>query len=471
MAGVRRRDRRIDPVIVGADDAGLDQGMLDWIRDVTGASTLHVERRSAGASRAGYAVDAVRDDGSTQALWLRMDTGFGPHSQGVYTLRREAAVYRALDATPVKVARIVALHPTVEAFLLERLEGQNWFAEVTDPDEQLALASAFMQQLAELHRLDPRDLALPELGEPDRVSRHVIDEIDIWDEQYRRQGEPEPVLVLALSWLRRHLPPDDEWPVVVVQGDTGPGNFMYRGSEIVAVTDWEMAHLGDLHDDLGWVYVRDLQERFTHMPDRLRDYENASGRQIDLDRLRYFRVLAQTRCAIGTRNGVLVRDRRGEMANQLIYYTLHMRLLVEALTAAVGLDFETEPLPDTGDTAYTWAYDVALDELRELIVPNIVDGFASRRAKGMARLVKYLREVDRLGAAARHAELADLSDLLGYGCGDLVASRAELCDAIDAATIADERVLEYCHRQAARETQLLRSSMGSLADRHYAPIE
>ena len=166
-----------------------------------------------------------------------------------------------------------------------------------------------MRQLAELHRLDPRDLALPELGAPDRVSRHVIDEIDIWDEQYRRQGEPDPVAVLALSWLRRHLPPDDDWPVVLVQGDTGPGNFMYRDSEIVAVTDWEMAHLGDLHDDLGWIYVRDLQERFPHMPDRLRDYEQAGGRRVDADRLRYFRVLAQTRCAIGTRNGVLVRDR------------------------------------------------------------------------------------------------------------------------------------------------------------------
>jgi aminoglycoside phosphotransferase (APT) family kinase protein len=400
-----------------------------------------------------------------------MDTGFGPQSQGVYTLRREAAVYRVLAPTPVKVARLVALHPTREAFLLERLEGRNWFAEVTDPVEQVTLASAFMRQLAELHRLDPRDLELPELGVPDRVGRHVIDELDIWDEQYRQQGEPEPVLVLALSWLRRHLPPDDDWPVVIVQGDTGPGNFMYRNAEIVAVTDWEMAHLGDLHDDLGWIYVRDLQERFTHMPDRLRDYEQASGRRIDLDRLRYFRVLAQTRCAIGTRNGVLVRDRRGEVANNLIYYALHLRLVVEALVAAAGLELETEPLPDTGDTTDTWVYDVALDELRDLIVPNLTDGFASRRAKGMARLIKYLREVDRLGAAARHAELADLSELLGYGCGDLPAARTELCDTIDAAAIDERRVLQYCLRQSGRETQLMRPAMGALADRHFAPIE
>jgi aminoglycoside phosphotransferase (APT) family kinase protein len=457
--------------VTTGDIAELDASVLDWIRAVTGAVTLRVERRSAGASRAGYAVDAVAADGTTRTLWLRMDTGFGPQSHGVYTLRREAAVYRALASTPVRVATLVAVHPTLEAFLLERLEGRNWFAEVRDPHEQLALASSFMRQLAELHRLDPRSLDLPELGVPDRVSRHVNDEIEIWDEQYRRQGEPDALVVLALSWLRRHVPPDGDWPVVLVQGDTGPGNFMYRDGEIVAVTDWEMAHFGDVHDDLGWIYVRDLQERFPHMPDRLRDYEEASGRTIDAGRLRYFRVLAQTRCAIGTRNGLIVRDRRGEIANQLIYNTLHMRLLVEALADAMGTVDVAPVLPDPGDTATTWAYDVILDELRDVIVPAITDGFASRRAKGLARLVKYLREVDRLGGAARQAELADLSELLGHACTDVTAARAELCDAIDATAIGDDQVLECCHRQSVRETQLLRPAMGSLADRHYAPIE
>ena len=87
---------------------------------------------------------------------------------------------------------------------------------------------------------------------------------------------------------------------MLVQGDTGPGNFMYRDDEVAAITDWELAHLGDLHDDLGWICVRDAQERFTDLADRFRDYERFAGRRIDPDRLRYFRVLAQARCAIGT---------------------------------------------------------------------------------------------------------------------------------------------------------------------------
>jgi hypothetical protein len=137
----------------------------------------------------------------------------------------------------------------------------------------------------------------------------------------------------------------------------------------------------------------------------------------------------------------------------------------------MGTSFEGGALPDPGDTPTSWTYDVILDELRDVVVPAVADGFAARRAKGLARLVKYLREVDRLGGAAQRAELADLREVLGYECTDLESGRAELCAAIDAGTVDERRVLEYCHGVSARETQLLRPAMGALADRHYSPID
>ena len=245
---------------------------------MVGARNITVERRVGGASRLGYAIDAALADGSVRELWLRMDSGHGPQSHTVYTLRREAAVYQALAATDVKVAPIVAVHPTEECFLMERVTGRTWFAEVTDPEQQVAIATAFMEQVAALHRLDVARLSLPELGPLKSVAEHVEEELSIWEAQYLDQSSThDPLLSLALRWLRRHLPTDGDWPVVLVQGDTGPGNFMYDGNDVVVVTDWEMAHWGDLHDDLAWIYVRDLQERFTHLPDRIRDYERFSG--------------------------------------------------------------------------------------------------------------------------------------------------------------------------------------------------
>jgi hypothetical protein len=328
-----------------------------------------------------------------------------------------------------------------------------------------------MQQLAALHRIDVRELDLPELAPVRTVHEHVLDEIDTWDAQYRSQGVDYPLFELALSWLRRNLPADDGHPVVLVQGDTGPGNFMYDDDGVVAVTDWEMAHFGDFHDDLAWVYVRDVQERFTDLVERLQDYERFSGNRVNPARLRYFLVLAQTRCAIGTRNGLLARDSRTEMANHLIYSTLHDRLLVEALAGAAGVDLAAvPPVPKAQDGPAAWAFDVALDDLRDVIVPAVDDGFALRRAKGLARLLKYLRNEQRLGAAARAAELQGLEQLLGRSMDDPEIARREVCRRIVAGEIDDALVVIHCAITQSWADEIVRDSMGTLADRRHQPL-
>jgi aminoglycoside phosphotransferase (APT) family kinase protein len=448
-----------------------DTELVEWIRMTTDAVDLVVERRTGGASREGYAVDAHTPDGDVLALWLRADSGAGPQSDTLYSLRREAAVYRALGATPLRVARLVAVHPERDAFLLERIDGDGRFAAITDPAQQVAVATSFMEQMALLHSVDPIALDLPELGPATTVRDHVHAELDEWDAQYRAPDDPEPLLALALAWLRDRMPADGDWPVVLVQGDTGPGNFMYRGDEVAAITDWELAHWGDLHDDLGWICVRDTQEPFTDLAARIRDYERFADRRIDPDRLRYFRVLAQTRCAIGTRRGLLGRDHRAEMAAHLIFNTLHQRLLAEALTDAEGLDLPpTAPLAAV-DSDTSWAFDVALDDLRNHIVPPLGESFAARRAKGLARLLKYLREAQRLGPAAERAERDALSMLLEHEIDDLRAGRAELCTAIDAGGVDLRRVIPFCRARADWANQIAGPAMGALADRHYAAIE
>ena len=160
-----------------------------------------------------------------------------------------------------------------------------------------------MDQLAALHRLDPSTLELPELGPPGPLSAHVLDEIAEWEQQYAAAGGGVPVVSVACAWLRSHLPDDGGWPVVLVQGDTGPGNFMFEGDELVAVTDWELAHWGDLHDDLAWVLVRDALERFPDLEARFSDYE---ARQRVHDRPRAPAVLPGARAGASDH-----RDPRG----------------------------------------------------------------------------------------------------------------------------------------------------------------
>src|SRR5690606_8070129 len=112
----------------------------------------------------------------------------------IYTLRREAAVYRALADRGAKIAKVVAVHPDREAFLMERLSGDNWFSQIDDPARQVRVATQFMEQLATLHGIDVRTLDLPELAPLRAPHEHVLDEIGIWEQQYRDQGGPDPLV-------------------------------------------------------------------------------------------------------------------------------------------------------------------------------------------------------------------------------------------------------------------------------------
>ena len=345
---------------------------------------------------------------------------------------------------------------------------------IKDPERAVAIASDFMAQVAAIHRIDPRTLHLSGFDPGKPVSAYVEDEIDIWERVHLDSTtDREPLVLMAAAWLRRHVPDDTGTSVVLVQGDTGPGNFMYKDDHVAVVLDWENAHFGDFHDDLAWIYVRDLQERFTYLPDRLADYERESGNTVDVRRLRYFIVLAQMRCAVGTLNALAVQDARGEMANHLIYGALHLRMLAEALAGANGIGVP-DPEPLVGEcpaTAWTWLYEVALQELRDVVVPGLAgNAFANRRAKGVARMLKVLEDNDRLGGALEKAELADLRTLLGAGVHDIREGRSKLCQAVSNGSLNELEGIRYGLRHVDRRTALLRSAMGDLANRHYSPV-
>src|SRR3989304_4623254 len=75
-------------------------------------------------------------------------------------------------------------------------------------------------------------------------------------EGMRRQiGEPHPALELALRWLGGRVPPSER--VVVVHGDYRLGNFIVDPARgLGAGLGWELSHLGDPGEDLGWVCMR-----------------------------------------------------------------------------------------------------------------------------------------------------------------------------------------------------------------------
>jgi hypothetical protein len=86
-------------------------------------------------------------------------------------------------------------------------------------------------------------------------------------------------------------------------------------------------------------------------------------------------------------------------------------------------------------------------------------------------VLKHLRAIDRSGARFDAAERADLADLLGAPVDDLDVARRALCERLVAGELSTEWALPYCLDQAGRDTALMRSAMGVLADRHVTPVD
>ncbi|WP_194840032.1 MULTISPECIES: phosphotransferase family protein [Aeromicrobium] len=450
----------------------LSADILSWVEESLGGKITYADRQPGGGRREAWYVDVETPDGQVRELFLRYDRTDREAAGDPFTLQDEAKYFLALQDSAVPVPKIYAVHPVEQAIVSSRVPGKAWFSQLRDEEQRLAIAREFMTILAGLHAVDLHGVDLPgDRTDPDRDLRDVVvDEIERWTELYRAGVAPaDPLIELGLVWLRKNVP-DVAGPVVLVQGDTGPGNFLYEDGRVTAVLDWELAHLGDPHDDLAWLTVRAVQEPFTHMPDRLRDYAAASGREIDLDRIRYYRVFAELRILILGHNKVGNASPLSEIGNSLIYGALHRRLFIEAMADVLGLTLSTPEAIEAPATSQEWLYDAALAQISQIIVPRSEDPFVIQRSKGLARILKYLREADRLADPAASRDLDDLESVLGSRPGSVVEGSAALVRALSDDTIDAAAAVAFFQSQSIRQTQIMRPAMGVLADRHFDPL-
>jgi len=190
----------------------------------------------------------------------------------------------------------------------ERVEGEVLARRIVKDTAFEAVRPRLLQQmgeeLARIHAV--RAGAASGLPRPRPGEAPAEVELEQTERSLREIGEPHPALELGLRRLRQ-LVPDCASPVIV-HGDYRLGNFLVdpeRG--LAAVLDWELAHLGDPGEDLGWVVMRfwgcvDRPGRpALGARERLLDaYAAASGLRLDFARLRYWEAFANLRWATVT---------------------------------------------------------------------------------------------------------------------------------------------------------------------------
>lgn len=288
-----------------------------------GDSVIRVEnlvRLSGGASRETWAFDAISVGvaaGGATADHDRPDHDRAVNDRAVTTkalvvqrmrpggladrnaMGREAELLAAASAIGVRVASVVAADLGHDRssdelgapfIVMERVDGETIPRRILRNDEFAPARRVLVPQaaaaLAALHRIDPD--AVDGLDDTDQIEQFtgLLDVL----------GEPHPAFELALRWLDRNR--CEPRRRCVVHGDFRLGNLIVGADGLRAVLDWELAHVGDPVEDLGWFCVRawrfgsPLAAGGLGTEVELLDaYVGAGGEPVSLDDLRWWEAM------------------------------------------------------------------------------------------------------------------------------------------------------------------------------------
>ena len=447
---------------------GLGRDFIRWIEETAGCRVTGAEKQ--GRGRPAWFIDAETAEGPKR-LYLRGDRGIEKGINRHYPLSREATLLMAVERHGVPVAHTYGYSAEHKALLQDFVPGGVFFHHIKDENERNRTGDDFMVALARLHKLTPADLNLPpdQFHVPGTPEEHAWHDLKLWeDTHYASIEEPQPFMRYALRWLRTHVP-DHVLGTVIVQGDTGPGQFIFRDGKVKAIVDWEYAHWGCPMEDLAEIRQRELLYPFGDMMGRYRVYERESGIPLDIPLIRYYTVRSVINTPLALIGPELTHPKsHADIAERLAWNALFLRVTAEALAEAAGVDLSAEHVAVPANVPADRLgrlFDVVADDLRDEHLPRIEGAYEKHRMRSTAYLVEHLRTVQRIGALLDTQELDEMAALLGYRPASVGEGNAKLDEMVQTAgPEQDATLIRYFYRYSRRQELALGEAALSQGD-------
>jgi aminoglycoside phosphotransferase (APT) family kinase protein len=267
----------------------------------SGTAVENLHTLTGGASRTTWAFDAVTN-AQRRSLILRT----GPPDEVHAGMELEALAQRAAAAAGAPVPHIVVADDSVAAlgnpFLIcDAIGGETIVRRIQrtlDKDGGAAGRGRLLGQCAEaLVAIHRADTDLPGVSHEDQLAE--------WREQLDIMGDTTATFEWAFRWLADNRPTPS--PPRLVHGDFRMGNLIVDGSDLAAVLDWELVHVGEVYEDLAWFCIRawrfgapvDLGAGgLGSIEDFLHGYVNAGGATVDRAAFHWWLVQATLRWGV-----------------------------------------------------------------------------------------------------------------------------------------------------------------------------
>ena len=188
-----------------------------------------------------------------------------------------------------------------EGYVMEAIPGETIPRKILR-DKKFATAREKLpfeigKSLAKIHQTQLDDLkALDQVTFSDSLGKLF--------QVYLSFNQPQPVFDLAFKWLEAQKL--TEYGDVLVHGDFRFGNFIISEENLESIIDWELAHIGNPMEDLGWLCVRswrfgNVEKRvggLGDIKDLIAGYESNSDIKIDESQLDIWQLYGSLRWGV-----------------------------------------------------------------------------------------------------------------------------------------------------------------------------
>jgi aminoglycoside phosphotransferase (APT) family kinase protein len=376
------------------------QNLARWAASCIGVNAVELREFLGGAGNVGYEVIDPGAPGAGPVAFLRTKMAVEETSQQGTTLAREGEILRVAAALGFPVADVLGISTEPDALLMSYVDGDAR----PDADEIERVAPQYLGLVAAVHTSDATRFPVEQHA---TMRAAILADMGRWKADAVATGVmDEPIVALATRVLQERMPAG-EGPPALVHGDVGAGNFLARDGQVTAMLDWELAHLGDPMEDMAWLWMRGAHTSFGDPKRRFAEYEAASGRAIDDDRLAWHVAYVMWK-SISALHGRLRSVVPGELAMvQLVVALTYDALLGAQLVRVLGgslrlLEQTPQPAPS-----------VTANLAEELL--HVTDLETDRRV-----VLEYLRDAAALADWERRELERECTELLEIKADDLV---------------------------------------------------
>jgi len=377
-----------------------------------------------------------------------------------YSLKHEMQCMQILEKNDIPVPHVYGMMESPEAFAMDWVDADDrdpgLVAQAIEEKsrisaERWAASLAYMEVLARMHKIPVSEFANTEAGNPIGSEEISLAHYNRYMKMLEDRDAVDAIMEFFTRWIRRNVPRHRNRPAFLT-GDCG--QFLSRGTELAAVLDVELGHIGDPMYDLACFRGRHPVENMGDVPALYRHYQEASGERIDLPVLAYHTVVFLAQAIIGPIIAMIEKHPGGDWVEGLLQVIFIARRTLEGMGEILDVPLDDVVADIELPAAHVapveeMAFDKLLSEIQHL---PISEGFAEWQRNVLVSLPQFLLTQLRYGRWLEEEDLREVGELVGRRPADLKEADRVLKDFVEkAGPDQDVALIKLFYRRMRRQ--------------------